>query len=161
MDKLMTMLNILSAGSDPSRIFGEDPGRFNAETIMNLPMYELYLKIDDHVVMLDGIFNGKYDGLCVRDEYKITDEEIHDLCYEIEFLIYVACKKNDIRVEDTAPGKHIDFDSDMYLRWCRFYSYHFDHVLTDAEWQIFEWKRRNREDISNYLPKGNWRRHIA
>jgi hypothetical protein len=45
----------------------------------------------------------------------------------------------------------------LLTKWFAFYNSHFKQTLTEDEFNTYMEARKNGEDVSEYLPKGDWR----
>ena len=147
--------------ADKERIFGEDTGNLDPDEIAKMSDWELFMdyysitKIQwrlDH----DSCRDFSRKRLPEKD-YDDIQEQVRKLQYPVEYLLYVISKRNDIEVNEPAPGKHIRPDRKAFMTWYKFYDDHFMHTLTNEQWDEFERRREAGEDVSEFLPKGNWR----
>ena len=132
-----------------TRIYGIDPGCLkDPEKIKNLNEVDLYLMIDS--------FGGHIWRL--RHEMSHGRIEYFDLTeyqYALEFMVYQT-KKFGVELEEPAIDKHIT-PTPSYNAWYKFYSNHFRYTLTDEEWNAFQNAQKNNEDVSQFMPEGNWK----
>jgi len=77
--------------------------------------------------------------------------------YTAEYLLYTIAKKIGVDVPEPEVDKHVAPDREVFMKWYEFYDNHFMHTLSDEQWLTFEAKRKAGEDVSEYLPSGNWR----
>ena len=132
-----------------ARIYGIDPGSIqDPESIAKLSEVELYFMIDG---LSHHIWYCRHEASHGRIEpVDLTEEE-----YALEYLAYQTTR---FGVELRAPemDKHI-VSTPSYVAWVTFYDNHFKNGLTDAEWNEFQRRKDRGEDVSMFLPKGNWR----
>lgn len=83
------------------------------------------------------------------EEIDLTEEE-----YAIEYMVYQTTKFG-VELPEPEIDKHVTA-TPSYNAWYKFYSNHFKNVLSDEEWHAFQRARENGEDISAYMPTGNW-----
>ncbi len=83
--------------------------------------------------------------------------DYNKLQYPIDYLLYQISKRNGIEVNEPDGVNRIKPDREAFMKWYRFYDNHFMHKLTDKEFSDFERKREAGEDVTEYLPKGDWR----
>lgn len=132
-----------------ARIFGKDPGFLDPEQVTALSEVELWLNIDSIGYM---IWRLQHDALHGRIEKVDTKE--HQ--YSIEFLVYTACKKLGIEISEPKVDNHVSPSSE-YRKWYDFYATYFRKVLSEKRWHEFNIAREKGDDISNFLPLGDWR----
>ena len=132
-----------------ARIYGIDPGKgTDTEAIDKLSELDLYLAID----ALGGFLSYmRHEMAHDRIEYvDLTEEE-----YRMEYLVYQT-RKFGVELPDAEIDKHVSA-TPSYWAWLKFYDNHFKHELSNEEWNTFVKKRESGEDVSEYLPTGNWK----
>lgn len=158
MEELRNM--IIELGIQPTAtnaIYGQYPGLLRIEEIERAEDYALYIYLAQCKYIVEGVFGA------VKNGYKISidKEDIYNICYEAELLIYTICVKNDIYVSEPTLGEHIEFDTTLLTQWFRFNHNHFTVILNDIEWTMFNWNHQHGKNVSKFLPKGNWREWIG
>ena len=132
-----------------TRIYGIDPGCIKKpEEFDTMSEVDLYLIID---AMSTYILNHKLN----MAHGKIPEVDLTEHEYALEFMIYQT-NRFGTELSDPQINQHIN-PTPSYHSWFEFYNYHFKNVLTDEEWNAFLEARKNNEDISAFLPKGNWK----
>ena len=131
-----------------ARIYGIDPGCISdVEKVNNLSEEDLYLMID----ALGGhIWRCNHEMAHGRmPKIDLTEEQ-----YAIEYLVYQTTK---FGVEIPAPeiDKHIE-QTPSYGAWYNFYNDHFKYTLTNEQWNQFISAKEKGEDVSAFMPSGNW-----
>ena len=132
-----------------TRIYGIYPGCIKKpeafDTMSEVDLYILINAMSEHLWKCKlNMAHGKIP------EADLTEEE-----YALEFMIYKT-KRFGTELPDPQINKHV-IPNSSYHSWFEFYNYHFKNVLTDEEWNAFLEARKNNEDISAFLPKGNWK----
>ena len=144
-----------------ARIYGVDPGGCDIEGIKNSTEWELFLEYYSITLRVWRMnHNGSRDysrGHMSSGVWESTQKAIAELQYDIEYLMYAISKKIDIDVPEPEVDKHVSPDRDMFMKWYVFYDKHFRKALSDEQWKEFEAKRKAGEDVSEYLPTGDWR----
>lgn len=146
--------------SDETRIYGINPGSCNPEVVEQAESWELFLQYYGVTYIA---WRMRHDSVRDYGRGYISDDslisigkEMSELQYNIEYLMLAICQKEGITVSEPAAGQHITPDRETFMRWYRYYDNHFMHQLSDAEWRDFEAKRERGEDITSYLPTGDW-----
>lgn len=131
------------------RIYGLDPGSIeNLEQINNLSELDLYFAIDglgyhiwycNHAMAHDRI--PKVD---------LTEEQ-----YALEYLVYQT-RKFGVELPDAKEGKHIE-RTQSYDAWYRFYHNHFYNFLTKKQFEEFQYRKLNGENVDEFIPQGSWK----
>ncbi len=130
-----------------ARIYGIDPGCCDPEKIKNLSELDLYFQID---AMGAHLWYCRHEMSHGRiEQIDLTEEE-----YAIEYMVYQTTKFG-VELPEPEIDKHVTA-TPSYNAWYKFYSNHFKNVLSDEEWHAFQRARENGEDISAYMPTGNW-----
>lgn len=132
-----------------AKIYGIYPGSIKeVDKINELDEINLYFMID----ALGGhIWRCRHDMLHGRiPEFDLTEEQ-----YALEYMVYQT-KKFGVELEKPEIDKHIAA-TPSYRAWFSFYDNHFKNVLNTEQWNLFQQKQINGEDISEFLPKGNWK----
>lgn len=135
------------------RIYGIDLGSIkNKEKIDNLSEIDLYFAIEglgyylwycNHAMAHDRI-----------DKVDLTEEQ-----YAIEYLVYQT-RKFGVELNESEEGKHIE-RSQSYDAWYTFYHNHFNNVLTKKQFEEFQYKKLNGENIDEFMPQGNWKDSLS
>ncbi|MDR2524011.1 MAG: hypothetical protein LBC95_00505 [Candidatus Nomurabacteria bacterium] len=148
--------------AENARVYGIDPGSRDVERIENAAEWELFL---EYYSVTKIAWRLNHDGSRDHSRGHISDKawasmqkDLAELQYDIEYLLYAICKKIGIDVPDPEVDKHVSPDRETFMKWYRFYNNHFMNTLSDKEWHTFETKRKNGEDVSAYLPSGDWRK---
>jgi len=132
-----------------AKIYGIYPGSIkDVEKINELDEINLYFMID----ALGGhIWRCRHDMSHGRiPEFDLTEEQ-----YALEYMVYQT-KKFGVELEEPEIDKHI-IATPSYRAWFNFYDNHFKNVLNNEQWNTFQQKQINGEDVSEYLPNGNWK----
>ena len=137
------------SNENKTRIYGIDPGSIkDVDAVNNLNEIDLWMTID---ALGYHIWYCNHEMAHERiDRVDLTEEQ-----YAMEYMVYQT-KKFGVELRDPEEGKHIE-QSPSYMAWYQFYSNHFKNVLTDEEWNKFMLAKKNNEDITPYLPEGNWK----
>lgn len=132
------------------RIYGIDPGFLNnKDQIDSLPEIDLYFMIDSISKIIDSTLrSAEYDTIP-----NLIEEQ-----YAIEYCAYQTTKFG-VKLEEPAFGKHI-LSTPSYEAWYSFYDNHFKKVLTDEEFSEYQTNKKQGNDVSKYLPKGNWKDNL-
>lgn len=130
------------------KIYGIYPGSLvNPGLIDNLNEIDLYLQID---AVQENIY-WKYNmGASAHIDINLTEDR-----YALEYLIYKT-KKFGTKIPNPKKGKHIQL-TEEYLMWYEYYENHFKNILSENEWNEFLRRKHNDEDVSEFLPSGNWK----
>lgn len=143
-----------------ARIHGSDPGQYDPEHIKQLAEWELFLEYYGVTLIAWRIsHDGQRDhsrGHLSDAAWQSMQEDLIRLSYDIDFLLYTICQRIGVQVSEPEVDKRIMPDRDAFMKWYRFYDQHFMYQLSKAEWEDFEQKRKAGEDISHYLPTGDW-----
>ncbi|MDD4548092.1 MAG: hypothetical protein PHI05_05075 [Bacilli bacterium] len=132
-----------------NRIFGIDPGFLkNKDGIDQLSEVDLYFAINNISRMINSTINSAYGN-----KIDLTEEQ-----YAIEYCAYQTTKFG-VEFDKPEPGKHI-LSTPSYEAWYRFYDNHFNNKLTDAELSEYQINKKQGNDVSNYMPKGNWKDNL-
>ena len=135
--------------TENTRIYGIDPGNLkDPEEIKSMSELDLYLMIES---MGAFIWRCNHDMADNRMEYV----DLTEYNYAQEILVYQTTRFG-VELAEPEMGKHIE-PTESYYAWYKFYSNHFRYTLTDEEWDAFQDARRNGEDVSQYMPAGDWR----
>jgi len=132
-----------------TRIYGIDPGfGTDVEAINSLSEIDLYFAIDAMGAFLWRMNHDMADGRI--EEFDLTEDQ-----YRMEYLVYQT-RKFGVELADAEIDKHVTA-TPSYWAWFKFYDNHFKNELSDEEWKDFCKKKEAGEDISEYLPTGNWK----
>ncbi|MCL2094736.1 hypothetical protein FWH13_01315 [Candidatus Saccharibacteria bacterium] len=144
-----------------ARIYGIDAGSCDVERIKVATEWELFL---EYYSITKVAWYLNHDGSRDHSRGRISDKDwdsmqdgLAEMQYDIEYLMYAIAKKIGIDVPEPEVDKHILPDREMFTKWYRFYDNHFMHTLSDGQKRAFEAKCKKGEDVSEYLPSGNWR----
>ena len=132
-----------------NRIYGIDPGFLeNPEAYETMSEIELYWYIDTLSAHIWKTEEDMASGIIPKTD--LTEEE-----YALDYMIY---QTNRFGTEITIPkaGKQIIL-TPAYNAWYGFYSDYFNLVLSDEEWKTFQYAIKNNQDISIFMPTGNWK----
>ena len=132
-----------------AKVYGIYPGKgTDTEKIENLSEVDLYFEIEE----LDNFICGL--KLDVDDED--TDKSyLTELEYAYDYLVYQT-RKFGVDIPDAKSDERV-VETDSFCAWFNFYKNHFKNELTEKEKFDFMKKKVAGEDISEYLPKGNWK----
>ncbi len=130
-----------------SRIMGIDLGSIqNPEEVSQYSEVDLYLMIDalsHHIADCTHTAQGP-----------INPSDLIEDQYAYAYLIYQTRR---FGVEFSEPKEGLPMvPTPSYKAWFQFYNHHFKEELTTVEWQEFQRRRKNGEDVSMFLPKGDW-----
>jgi len=89
--------------------------------------------------------------------WKSISKDVTEFSYSAQYLLYFICKKLDIPVSEPEVDEPIRPDGEMFMKWYRFYDNHLVKGLSDDQYRAFNQARKNGEDVSQYLPTGDWR----
>lgn len=139
----------MNSENKATRIYGIDPGSIKeVDKVNNMSELDLWLAIDGlgyHIWYCNHqMSHGRIDFVDLTEEI-----------YAIEYLVYQT-KKFGVEFPEPQPGKHIE-QTDSYVAWYKFYSNHFKNVLSNEQWNKFMLAKTMNQDLSPYLPQGNWR----
>ena len=145
------------------RIYGLDPGKCNPQEVSAMTDWELFMFCHT-VTSITWNLNhdiGRYwnEGCISDEEFGAVEQLIGEALYSIEYLTYTIVKRNNIEVNEPAPGKHITPNPEEFMKWYNFYKDHFENEMPQSAWDDFARKHNAGADISDYLPKGDWRKH--
>ena len=152
----------MSKQTKNTRIYGIDPGNLDTKRIKNAPDWKLFLVYHSLTLAASQMNSNdrrRHSHGCISDQgWKAIEKELTEIEYSIEYLLYAISKKIGIEVSEPATDKRISPNLCMFIRW---HTFHYDHFRTFSNEQLAEFnaKRKNGEDISKYLPLGNWREH--
>jgi len=132
-----------------NRIYGMDPGFLdNKDEIDQLSEVDLYFVIDDISRIINSTINSTYGN-----KINLIEEQ-----YAIEYCAYQTTKFG-VELDKPELGKHI-LSTPSYEAWYSFYDNHFNNKLTDAELSEYQINKKQGNDVSNYMPKGNWKDNL-
>ncbi len=131
-----------------AKIYGIYPGSIkDPEKIAQLSEVELYFMIDalqQHIRYCNhAASHGRMEPV------DLTEEK-----YAVEYLAYQTTRFG-VQLASPEMDKHIVV-TPSYAAWVTFYSNHFKQGLTDNEWKEFQRRRSTGEDVSMFMPKGDW-----
>ena len=147
--------------STEKMVYGQHNGFYDPEVIEGLEDWNLFLEYYNITQMAwrlnhtASIFLARGSSLGGEIDKMIAD--YNKLQYPIDYLLYQISKRNGIEVNEPDGVNRIKPDREVFMKWYRFYDNHFMHELTDQEFRDFERKREAGEDVTEYLPKGDWR----
>ncbi len=143
-----------------ARILGVDPGGLDVEAIEKMPEWELFLlyySITLQAWRLDHDSKRDYSrGHIEKSEFATMQQSVAELSYPINYLLYFISKKIGVQVPEPKVDQPIQPDREQFMKWYRFYDHHFMHEMSDEEYARFEAKRKQGEDISEFLPEDDW-----
>ena len=135
--------------NNEEKIYGIYPGCLSRlEEIENFSELDFYEAID---------YIGGIIWRCNHDmaDGRIEVVDLTELQYALEYLVDKT-RKFGVELPEPEPGKHLT-PSKSYLAWFQFYYNHFHYTLTDEEWNKYQKAKKNKEDISKFMPKGSWK----
>lgn len=125
------------------KIYGIYPGSIeDVEKINNLNEIDLFLAIDS---LSYSLWKKKKD---ISLNIDTTEDE-----YALDYMIYQTTKFG-VDLSIPIDGNRI-FKTSSYIAWYSFYKNHFKK--NKDTWKRFLYAKKNNFDISEYLPKGNWK----
>lgn len=132
-----------------ARIYGIDTGSIqDVETINNLGEVDLFFQIYS---LGHHIWRCNHDMAHGRiPQIDLTEEQ-----YALEYMVYLTTKFG-VELAEPEIDQHIRA-TESYNAWYQFYSNHFNYTLTNDEWKEFMTLKEAGEDVSAYMPKGDWR----
>ena len=143
------------------KIYGLYTRGYDSQKIAEMDNWELFLEYYSITYLAWHIKHTAYKDFSndwiSKEEYNSMMEELDRLQYNIEYLLYTISKRNDIEVNEPEAGKHISPNPEVFMKWYRFYADHFIHKMPDSTWKEFKRKHWDGADVSEYLPKGDWR----
>ena len=86
---------------------------------------------------------------------RIEEVDTTDIQYGLEYLVNKT-RKFGVELPEPEAGKHLE-PTESYLTWFKFFHDHFHYWLTDEEWKNYQKARKNKEDVSAYMPQGSWK----
>jgi hypothetical protein len=136
-----------------ARIYGIDPGSIkNTEAFKTMSEVDLYFNID---AMGGHIWRCRHDMSHGRiPEIDLTEEQ-----YALEYMVYQTTRFG-VELAEPTIDKHIE-TTPSYNAWYSFYSNHFKNTLTDDQWNDFQRAQRLGQDVSAFMPKGNYQDTLA
>ena len=145
------------------RVYGLDTGGYDPQKVAAMADWELFLEYYSVTLLawrMDHDTRRDYSrGYVSDEEYDSVAKELERLHYPIEYLLYTISKRNGIEVNEPEAGKHISPNREMFMKWYSFYDDYFMHKMSQETWNDFKQKRKDGVDISEYLPKGDWREY--
>jgi hypothetical protein len=132
-----------------AKIYGIYPGSIkDVKKIEAMSEIDLYMNIEG----LGGfIWQCNHDMAHGRiEKVDLTEEQ-----YALEYMVYQTTK---FGVEHPEPqiDKHIG-RTPSYNAWYSFYHNHFQNVLTNEDWEMYQKLQDEGKDVSAYLPSGSWK----
>lgn len=136
-----------------ARIYGIDFGSItDPEKVKSMSEIDLYFMIET----LGGIMFSAWHATKRDDKpADLTEEQ-----YAIEFCVYQTKKFGVDDLPEPTIDKHIP-KTQKYNAWYTFYNNHFKNVLTNEQWEAFQAARKENKDVSEFMPKGNWKDQIV
>lgn len=131
-----------------AKIHGIYPGSIkDVDVINNMGELDLYFNIDAI---------GAHISYCMRQirRGRIEKLDLTEVQYAIEYMVYQTTRFG-VEIPEPQIDEHI-VATPSYRAWFKFYDDHFKKVLTEEQWNAFQNKRKLGEDVSEYMPKGNW-----
>lgn len=131
-----------------ARIYGIDPGSIkDVAPFKTMGEIDLYFNIN---AMGHHIWSCWHNMLHETiPEINLTEEQ-----YALEYMVYQTTRFG-VELPEPQIDKHI-VKTPSYSAWFNFFDNHFQNILTDAEWEAFQRAQKNKQDVSKYMPKGNW-----
>lgn len=131
-----------------ARIYGIDPGCLkNPDEVNAMSEVDLYFMIDT----LGGIiWSAKHAAKHDDVQPDLTEEQ-----YALEYCVSQT-RKFGVELPEPTIDKHIS-GTPSYTAWCNFYSNHFKKVLTDQEWRDYQQAKALEQDVSLFMPQGDWK----
>ncbi len=131
-----------------ARIYGIDPGYIkDVELFKNMGEIELYFNI---AAIGGHIWRCRHDMSHGRiPEIDLTEEQ-----YAFEYMVYQTTRFG-VEFPEPEIDKHITA-TPSYNAWYTFYNTHFNHTLTEEQWNSFQKAKKEGKDVSMFMPKGNW-----
>lgn len=137
-----------------ARIYGIDTGGYDKEKLDGLTEWALFL---EYYSFTKVVWRLNHDLKYVDEaERAKLQRSIDEMQYGVEYLLYYISKRLGIPVNEPEVDEHIRPNREIFMRWYSFYDNHFMHKLSDEEWNAFEAARANQEDVSRFLPVGDW-----
>ena len=132
-----------------ARIYGIDPGSIkDTKLFEKMEEIDLYFAID---AMGGHIWRCKHDMSHGRiPKIDLTEEE-----YALEYMVYQTTRFGVTDFPSPEIDEHIPRTM-LYDVWYKFYDNHFKNVLTDEQWNAFQYARKNDQDVSSFMPVGHW-----
>lgn len=130
-------------------IYGIYPGSIeNTKQIDDLSEIDLYFAID-------GL--GYHIWYCNHQmaHDRIPRVDLTEEQYALEYLVYQT-RKFGVELPEAEEGKHIQ-TTESYNAWYRFYNNHFNNVLTKKQFDEFQHKKIENQNVDEFMPQGNWR----
>ncbi len=146
-DSAVIILNTVHTNEE--RLHGLDPGCFDPNKLENMSEAEFWLEIFGQ----SGIIKQLSRPTCFGKELHAN---ITEQVFAIEFLSYQFCIRAGIEVAEPSSFRHIE-PGPEFRKWQQFYQKHFKEILSPEELTELQEIRKNKGDISKFLPKGTWR----
>ncbi|MBQ3306239.1 hypothetical protein IJH02_02300 [Candidatus Saccharibacteria bacterium] len=108
-----------------ARIYGKDPGGLDVKEIEKMSereLFEIYYAITYEVWAISH--HGRRDfsnGYMTEEEWKATENQLSELQYSVEYLLYIISKRINIPVNEPEVDKHIRPDKDLFMKWYNFH----------------------------------------
>lgn len=118
--------------------------------VKNCTEQDLYFNIhslDEVILFL------KHKMLDVGNEE--NEELIAKLQYEFEYCV-MQTKRFGVEIEEPKEAEHVKATA-SYWAWYLWWNEYFQRTLTPEQWEEYQNKRKNGEDVTQYRPKGDWR----
>lgn len=137
-----------------------------AERIANAKIYGIYpgsikdVEVFNNMGELDLYFNidavAGHISRCMREirRGRIEKLDLTEVRYALEYMVYQTTRFG-VEIPEPQIDEHVAA-TPSYWAWFNFYNDHFKNVLTDEQWDAFQNKRRLKQDVSEYMPEGNW-----
>lgn len=130
--------------------WGLYPGVFEPEQIDKLDEIDLWLKIDSLGNSLSTILHNEDKFL------DVSPKDIIEAQYSLEYLIYRTKKFGVEFSREPSSKEHIE-RSKSYVAWYAFFKNHFDE-MSPEEFRTFVDNKFVGNDVSKYIPNGNWQK---
>ena len=144
----LTEKNEMKEQSHPDRIYGIDPGSIrDIENVQKDGEVDLFHRIDE---LLTRIW---YNNQVEKDQTENLEEQ-----YALEYCIYQTTRFG-VEIPEPVAHEHLTMTA-SYLAWFTFYHHYFHFMLTPDEQKEYYEKRKKGQDISKFIPQGNWQELI-
>ena len=110
---------------------------------------ELYFYINTFGGMIWRLNHDMADGR-IEERLDLTPYQ-----YALEYCV-MHTPRFGVKIDEPKEGEHVKA-TDSYWAWFRWWDKYFQRTLTNEEYEDYQRKADNGEDISQFRPTGDWR----
>jgi hypothetical protein len=146
------------------KIYGLYTGGYDNSDIDEKPEWQLFLDYEGmryvHWYTSQRVAKELADGDLSDADYDEIMRGQKELEYSIEYLLYNIAKRTGMSCSEPKVCEHIHINAGDFMRWYDFYR-NWTSSMSAENWAKFETARERGEDVSEYLPIGDWHDFIS